>query len=122
MAGIQQAFLPQRDIADANIAAQESYYRAAERAKTKLWILLDCTGGYSNMSWAWIRSTLLAARIPEGLFRAVMRIVECHSEAVFVFDRFACSPVALGTGLAQGCPFELHILYFSCGWYAGIRI
>jgi hypothetical protein len=39
-----------------------------------------------------------------------MRMVECHSEVVFVFDRFVCSPVALATGLAQGCPLSC-ILY-----------
>ena len=35
MAGIQQAFLPARDIADANIAMQKAYYRAVERARLR---------------------------------------------------------------------------------------
>ena len=35
MPKIQQAFLPGRDISEANVAVQEAYYRAAERGLLK---------------------------------------------------------------------------------------
>ena len=110
MTGIQQAFLPKRDIADANIAAQEAYYRAVERNRLKFWLLLDCSKGYNNMSWKWVRAVMRAAHLPDGIFRATMRIMECSSEVIFIFDRLVCAPVVLSTGLPQGCPLSC-ILY-----------
>ena len=49
MPKIQQAFLPGRDISEANVAVQEAYYRAAKRGLFKFWLLLDCSKGYSNI-------------------------------------------------------------------------
>ena len=112
MPKIQQAFLPGRAISEANVAVQEAYYRAAERGILKFWLLLDCSKGYKNMSWEWIEKVLQAANLPEGLVRAALRLVRESSEVVFVFERLVCSTVALGKGLAQGCPLScvLYIL------------
>ena len=51
-----------------------------------------------------------AAKLPDFRQRAVVRLVECHSEVVFAIDRLTGSPATLATGLAQGCPLSC-ILY-----------
>ena len=111
MPKIQQAFLPGRDISEANVAVQEAYYRAAERGLLKFWLLLDCSKGYNNMSWEWIEKVLQAANLPEGLVRAALRLVRESSEVVFVFDRLDVQPSCFGKSSRAGLPTELRSVH-----------
>ena len=102
----QQAFIRNRDISNANVAIAEGYFRGVERKLLRFWLLLDCTKGYNYLSWNWLERVLARAGLPEGLLRAVLRLVKDGNSVILKFLNHTCNPLPLHSGVAQGCPLS----------------
>ncbi len=110
MTHIQQAFLRSRNISHANIALGEGYFSAVDKSEFRYWMLMDCTKGYNYLSWTWLWRILSRAGLPADVMLAVQRLVQHGSAVILIFRTHTCAPLALNSGLAQGCPLNC-VLY-----------
>ena len=105
---LQQAFISGGDIMYNVLGLHDEFSSSLTDRRLRLIILMDCTKGFNYISHNWARRVWAALRLPAGLARCIVRLLETQ-HAILIYAGLVFDSVRWQSGFRQGGPFSSWI-------------